>query len=82
MKEAWNSGAGLGETSLESPAVSWGKTLHCLAPFGRSFHSKVARCFGMFQSSYRHSQLSEATWSEERRALLCLPLYIVCFCET
>lgn len=50
LKVAWNSGVVLGDASAGSPLVSCGKTLHCFAPFGRSFHSNLARCFGIFQS--------------------------------
>lgn len=51
LKDAWNSGVLLGDASVASPVVSCGKTLHCFAPLGRSFHSNLARCLGIFQSS-------------------------------
>lgn len=60
LKVAWNSGVVLGDASVGSPLVSCGKTLHCFAPLGRSFHSNLARCLGIFQSCVR--LVSNPTW--------------------
>lgn len=57
LKEAWKKGVMLAVASAASPSVSCGKTFTCLAPFGRSFHSKRAMCLGMFQSEIQISKL-------------------------